>query len=147
MLHENVDCGGNEMNIVKRWLCLVLAILIACALCACGGGNAGNSNTTTTATTGEKSPEELVREAVRSKGYFAYFGMSIGGNELTRSSMTITNVRKISDYEYLVSGRMVMTDVYGTKWYNTFDCTVEKNYSGSWSAGSIEYTSTMWTRG
>lgn len=134
------------MNTVRKLICLALVFLTVCTLCACGGTTTNTETRPQTTTSNEKSPEELVREAVESKGFFAYFGVTIGGNEITRSSLTITNVKKITDSLYQVSGRMVMTDVYGTRWHNTFDCEV-RGYGGSWSAGSLEYTSNSWTKG
>lgn len=128
------------MKIFKKILCLLLAVLAVCSLCACGSGSNSSS-------TKEKTPEQKVRSAVESRGMLEYFGSTIGGNELKRSSATITNVKQVSDTEYRVSGKIVMTDIYGTDWNNTFDCKVTQKSDGSWSAGSFEYTSKNWTKG
>ncbi len=128
------------MKTVKKTLCLILAVLTACSLCACGNGSNSSS-------TKEKTPEQQVRSAVESRGAVEYFGSTIGGNELKRSSATITNVKQVSDTEYRVSGKIVMTDIYGTNWSNTFDCKVTQKSDGSWSAGFFEYTSKNWTKG
>lgn len=127
------------MKIIKKILCLMLVVLAISSLCACVDGSDSSS-------TKEKTPEQQVRSAVEASGRTAYFGKSIGGNEIKSSSATITNVKKISDTEYLVSGKVVMTDVYGTKWNNNFDCTVRKS-GDRWSAGSFDYTSSKWTKG
>ena len=128
------------MKTIKKILCLMLAALAVCSLCACGSGSNSSS-------TKEKTPEQQVRSAVETRGMIEYFGSTIGGNELKRSSATITNVKQVSDTEYRVSGKIVMTDIYGTNWSNTFDCNVTQKSDGSWSAGSFEYTSKNWTKG
>lgn len=129
------------MNTIKKLLCAVLVLAIVCSCCACGKNNTDGS-----VESEEKSTEDVVRSLVETRGMTAYFGMTIGGNELKSSSVTITNVKEISDTEYNVSGKIVMTDVYGNKWNNTFDCSV-KQRNDNWSAGSLEYTSTKWTKG
>ena len=126
------------MKTLKKILCLLLAICMICSLCACGGGNADEPK--------EKTPEDEVRSAVRARGATAYFGSSIGGNELKSSNATISTVKKVSDTEYRVSGKIVMTDVYGTEWNNTFDCTVTKS-GDSWYADSLDYTNSSWSKG
>lgn len=128
------------MKTIKKILCLTLAVLTVCSLCACGSGS--NSSDTE-----EKTPEQQVRSAVETRGLIEYFGTTIGGNEIKRSKATITNVEQVSDTEYRVSGKMVMTDIYGTSWNNTFDCKVTQKSDGGWSAGSFEYTSTSWIKG
>lgn len=128
------------MKIAKKILCLMLAVLTVCSLCACGGGGS-------TSSANEETPEEQVRSAVETRGYIAYFGVTIGGNEIKRSQARITNVEQISETEYRVSGKMVMTDIYATNWSNNFDCKVTQKSDGSWSAGSFNYTSKNWTKG
>ena len=91
------------MKTLKKILCLLLAICTICALCACGGGQSDEPK--------ENTPEDKVRSAVTARGKTAYFGSTIGGNELKSSDATITTVKKVSDTEYRVSGRIVMTDV------------------------------------
>ncbi len=47
----------------------------------------------------------------------------------------------------MVSGKMVMTDVYGTEWSNNFDCNVVSDGTGEkWTAGSFKYTGDKWTK-
>lgn len=132
------------MSMIKKLLCVVLALVTICSCCACGRN--GSSDTDGGAETGEKSTEDVVRSLVESRGMTAYFGMTIGDNELKSSRVTITNVKKVSDTEYNVSGKIVMTDVYGNNWNNTFDCSVKQRGS-DWSAGSLEYKSKNWTKG
>ena len=127
------------MSIAKKVLCLVLVVLTICSLCACGAGSSSSGSK-------PKSETEQVRSAVEVSGRIAYFGKSIGGNEIKSSSANISTVTKVSDTRYKVSGKMTMTDVYGTKWTNNFDCTVDKS-GDSWSAGSFKYTSNNWTKG
>ena len=124
------------MRKIKKILCSVLAVVTMLSLCACGSSTSGTSKTT----------EDQVREAVESRGRVVHIGSKIGDNELNSSNVNITNVKKISDTEYLVSGKIVMTDVYGTAWNNTFDCEVTKE-GDEWSAGSFEYTNSSWRRG
>ena len=128
------------MKTIKKILCLMLAVLAVCSLCACGSGSKSSSTT-------EKTPEQQVRSAVESRGMLQYIGSTIGGNELKSSRVTITNVKKVSDTEYRVSGKIVMSDIYGTNWNNTFDCKVTQKSDGGWSTGSFEYTSKNWTKG
>ena len=128
------------MKLCTRVLCLLLVILTVGSLCACSGGN-GNSSQTPAQT-----PEQEVRSCVEHRGRVAYMLRTIGGNELISSQATVTNVKKISDTKYEVSGRIVMTDVYGTQWSNTFDCEVNK-YTDSWSCSSFDFTNSNWQKG
>ena len=96
------------MKKMMRILCFALVLVMLGSLCACGGGSSKQ----------EESVEDKVRSAVTSKASLEYFGNKIGGNELKSSSATVTNVKKISEKEYNVSGKIEMTDVYGTKWNN-----------------------------
>ena len=124
------------MKTMKTVLCLMVTILMICSLCACG-----SSGGTTVMT-----QDQEIRSAVESRGMIEYMGSKIGGNDIKSSRATVTNVKKVSDYTYLVSGKMVMTDVYGTNWKNTFDCKVTQKSNGNWSAGSFEYTSKNWSK-
>ena len=127
---------------MKRIVAIILVLCVALSLFACGKSKGGSD------ISAENSTEDQVRSAVESKGMMMYYGSTIGGNELKSSKVTITNVKEVSETEYLVSGKIVMTDVYGTNWNNTFDC--EVTYSDireSWSAGSFDYTSKNWTKG
>ena len=124
---------------MKNWkliICLLLVFATLGTLCACGG----NSETK------PESVEDKVRDAVTYKARLEYFGSAIGGNDLKSSSATISTVKKVSDTEYKVSGKMVMTDVYGTRWSNNFDCKVTTSNGDSWSARSFEYTGSKWTK-
>ena len=129
------------MKKFKYVICWLLIIVTLGTLCACIGDNDNSSSNK-----GE-SVESKVRSAVTSKGMIEYYGSSIGGNELKSSDATVSTVKKVSEKEYRVSGKMVMTDVYGTKWSNNFDCKVTSSNGEDWRAGSFEYTGTNWTKG
>lgn len=123
---------------VKIIVLFLAVISIGSFLCACGTG-AGKSN--------EKSEIEAVRSAVEAKGMFAYMGSTIGGNDLKSSEVTITNTQQDGPNKYIVNGKIVMIDIYGTRWSNTFDCEVTRYDSNSeWSAGKLEYRSNSWNR-
>ena len=124
------------MKKMKYIVCWLLVFVTMGTLCACSGDAMGES----------ESAEDKVRNAVHTRAVIAYYGSSIGGNELKSSSATITNIKKVSDTEYRVSGKMVMTDVYGTRWSNYFDCEVTTSDGEKWRAGSFEYTGSKWTR-
>ena len=119
-----------KMKKLKSVVCLFLALLMLGSLCACG--NSG-------------STEDRVRSVVEIHATREYLGSSIGGNDLASSRATISNVRKVSDLKYIVSGKMVMTDIYGTKWSNNFDCTVTSSDGETWST-NFRYTSNTWSR-
>ena len=121
------------MTLIKKILCLLLAMIMLLSLCACGGNNKK-----------AKTPEEEIRQKVETMAAIKYIGSTIGGKELKSSRASVSTVRKISDTEYLVSGKITMMDVYGTNWNNTFDCTVEKDGT-DWDVGSFDYTSENWT--
>ena len=126
---------------MKRIVAIALILCVAFSLFACG--NSVNSNKTS-----EQTTEDKVRSAVESKGILAHYGTTIGGNELSSSKVTITNVKKVSETKYRVSGKIVMTDVYGTGWNNTFDCEVTySDIKESWRAGSFDYKNKNWTKG
>ncbi len=127
------------MKTLKRIFCIMMVILTIGSLCACGTKSG-------TGDSGKKTPEDYVRAEVESRGRFEYFGSSIGGNEIKSSRATITNVKKVTDGKYVVSGKIVMTDIYGTNWNNTFDCEVTGS-GEKWNAGSFEYTSKNWSKG
>ena len=122
------------MELFKKALCLILTLITLCSFSACG------SETTV------KTPEEQIRAAVKNQGYIEFIGSTIGGNEIRSSDAHVTNIKRISDTEYIVNGKVVMTDVYGTAWTNTFDCEVEQDSDGDWDVGSFEYTSDKWTK-
>ena len=123
------------MKVFKKVLCLMLVCLTLGGLCACNS----DSNSS-------RSPLDVIRHEVEARGYSEYGGRSIGGNKLTRSSATITDITKLSETQYRVSGKVVMVDVYGTKWSNTFNCTV--TYTGSsCKVGTFNYTSNKWSKG
>lgn len=129
------------MKTIKKMICVLLALLTVGSLCACGMDSSSNGTSKT-----EITPEQQVRSIVESRGMTQYIGSAIGGNELKSSRATVTNVKYVSFTEYVVSGKIVMTDIYGTNWNNTFDCKVKKS-GNIWSAGSFEYTSKNWTKG
>lgn len=122
---------------MKKIVLLALSCMLCVSLCACNSDSAVGE---------EKSPEELVRSVVEERGRDVYFGATINGNELESSEPVITSVKEISEKEYEVSGIMVLTDVYGDKWENRFDCTVERFDSGPWHTDGFKYASTKWTK-
>ena len=124
------------MKKLKFVVCWLLVFVTLGTLCACSENAIGES----------KSVEDKVRDAVYTRATMAYYGSSIGGNELKSSRATITNVKQISDTEYRVSGKMIMTDVYGTQWSNYFDCKVTTSDGEKWRAKSFEYTGSNWSR-
>ena len=128
------------MKNIKKISCLFLVIMTLFIFSACSGGLADTDSTSS-----ETSETDKVRSVVQTRGAMEYWSGTIGGKELTRSAAIITNVKKISDTEYLVSGKVNMLDVYGTWWTNTFDCEVTK-YGDDWRAGSFDYTSNKWTK-
>lgn len=115
---------------------LLLSLLMLTSLCACKGAGDGDS----------VPVDHKIRAAVMSRADFEYYGASIGGNELKSSTATISNIKKVSDTEYKVSGKIIMTDVYGTKWSNNFDCEVTTSNGEKWVAGSFNYTSGKWNK-
>ena len=123
------------MKIIKMALCLILAILTVCSLCACS----------------KPQPiEERIESAVLMRGAQESVGVTIGGIEIRNSTTTVTNIKKISETEYFVNGRITMYDIYGDSWSNTFDCTVrqEETPSGKiWKSDPFEYTNTNWSKG
>lgn len=131
------------MKALKKLVFTLLILLTVGSLCACGIGAAKNDTTNPP----QKPEADQVKEAVEFYGAFMYSGASIGGNELTSSSVTVTNLKKITETQYNVSGKIVMTDVYGTNWNNTFDCEVTKDEDNTWNPAPFEYTSKNWTKG
>ena len=126
------------MKKIRSIVCLFLALLMLGSLCACGSNDSSGSKS--------ESVEDKVRSAVTSRASLEYYGSSISGNELKSSSATISTVKKVSGTEYKVSGKMVMIDIYGTKWSNNFDCKVTTSDGENWSAKSFEYTSNNWSK-
>ncbi len=122
------------MKTAKKLLCLFLAILSMCTFFACGNEDDG-----------ELSDYEKITWAVEMKAAREYFGRSIGGNDLVKSSARITHREKLSDTEYRISGVVTMSDAYGTSWTNSFDCIVTYE-DDHWDAGTFEYTSTTWRK-
>ena len=126
------------MKKIRSIVCLFLALLMLGSLFACGSNDSSGGKS--------ESVEDKVRNAVTFRATSEYYGSSIGGNELKSSSATISTVKKVSDTEYKVSGKMVMTDIYGTQWSNNFDCKVTTSDGEKWSAKSFEYTSDNWSK-
>lgn len=119
---------------MKRVVCLFIAFLFIFSLVSCE-----NSEVKTT--------EDKVRECVINRGAMEWLGLKIGGNEIRTSSATITNVRKVSEKEYIVNGKMQMTDIYGNVWTNTFDCTVESIDGENWILpDGFSYKSVNWVK-
>lgn len=126
------------MKKIRSIVCLFLALLILGSLCACGSNDSSGGKS--------ESVEDKVCSAVESSAMIQYNSYLIGKNELKSSSATISTVKKISDTEYKVSGKMVMTDIYGTIWNNNFDCKVTTSDGEKWSAESFEYTNEIWLK-
>ena len=92
------------------------------------------------------SDEQMVRDAVTARALMEYYGTSIGGNAITRSNASIASIRQGGEFTYYVSGKMRMTDKYGTIWENNFDCTVTSTNGENWSCSAFRYKNTNWTR-
>ena len=116
-------------------LCCVMMLTLCAAATACGSKEP------------VKSTSDLVRDAVKYSGMTEYIFKSIGGNEIKSSMPEISTLKEISDTEYRVSGSMIMTDVYGTRWKNNFDVTVTYDETNQkWKAGSFNYTGNNWIK-
>lgn len=125
---------------MKKAACLLLvfAMILSSVFVFCGCGD--NSSTY------KKSDEQRIREKVEFWGnYYEYKSKTIGGNELKSAQTHVTNLKKVSDKEYEVSGRIVMYDIYGDGWQNTFDCTATL-WGDEWAISSFTYTSNSWTK-
>jgi hypothetical protein len=127
-----------KMKKIRSIVCLFLALLMLGSLCACGSNDSSGSKS--------ESVEDKVRRAVTTSAWLEHNWFSIGGNELKSSSATISTVKKVTETEYKVSGKMSMIDIYGTKWSNNFDCKVTTSDGEEWSAKSFEYTSNNWSK-
>jgi len=123
------------MKNLTKVVCWLLLLVTIGTFCACSGEGSK-----------EMTVEERVESAINARGLAEFRLYSIGDNELKSSTPTITNMKKISDIEYHVSGKMVMTDIYGTKWTNTFDCKVTQGEDSVWVAHAFEYTSKSWNK-
>ena len=145
---------------LKKWIALLLCVLILCgtvtALNGCSKKSPEQSEEEPEVETTE-SDETKARKAVFEKAEQWCWSHTIGGKDLNSSFAQITNMRAVrnSNYYtigYVASGVFTATDIYGTKYTNTFDCTVERVQlqSGSfsrddkWEAGDFEFKSTYW---
>ena len=124
---------------MKKIICILTIVLIILSLVACDEGTDGSQ---------ASSPEELIKEAVLQKAAGEYKLITLGEKELKSSYAVVTTIQKISDFEYRVSGRISMVDVYATEWKNTFDCTVHLTSIGTWrvSGEGFKYTNQMWEK-
>ncbi len=132
-------------------LCILLAILGAMLP---DSSNSDSANETKVVSTTKeekqkkanpKKDEKMVREAVVSAGVRAGVGKAIGGNDIKFSEATVTNVERVTDDLYRVNGKICMTDIYGTKWENRFDCEVIRA-NNSWLAEPLQYKSENWIK-
>ena len=133
---------------MKRVLSFILALTMTLTLCACGSPASSEENTQeTTPETTEKTEEEIVTEKVNVICSIWYVGSTIGGNELKSSSGTITSLEKESDTEYIAHGILKVTDVYGTVYTNTIDCSVTSSDGGeTWKSRALDFKSETFKR-
>ena len=125
---------------MKKAISIIMIFILIFSMISCNNPSESNKSET---------EEDKIRSAVTRSAQVEFYGNAIGGNELKSSYATISTVRKNSENEYLVSGRMTMVDVYGTYWTNNFDCKVKKSESlDKWIvSGGFNYTSSNWSKG
>lgn len=145
---------------IKKVLSLLMCILIlfgtVMAFNACSKKSPEEETEEAEVETTE-SYETKARQAVFKKAENWYWSHTIGGKDLNSSWAQITNMKREWDSNYnttayVASGIFTATDIYGTKYTNTFDCTVKrvKLQSGSfsrddkWEAGDFKFKSTYW---
>ena len=122
---------------MKRIAAIFFVLCTVLFLCACDSSSGF----------APKSEEELVRESVEIRGGLEYIGTSIGGNKMSSSSASINTVRKVSDTEYYVAGKLTMSDDYGNKWTNNFDCSVVYDSdSDTWDVESFDTPTSGWSK-
>ena len=119
---------------MKKLITFILVLSVAVSFIACG----------------EEENEGLteldhVYNAVYAKGVTWYMAYTIGGKELKSSKVTITSYKKVSDTQYNVYGKIYATDLYGTQYSNTFDCTVSWNDT-KWKTSSFKTNSSTWSK-
>ena len=133
---------------MKRIISFVLALTMILTLCACGSPASSEENPQeTTSETAERTEEEIVTDKVNVICSIWYWGSTIGGNELKSSSGTITSLEKKSDTEYIAHGILKVTDVYGTVYTNTFDCSVTSSDGGeTWTSRDLDLKSETFKR-
>lgn len=133
---------------MKRIISFVLALTMILTLCACGSPASSEENPQeTTPETAERTEEEIVTDKVNVICSIWYWGSTIGGNELKSSSGTITSLEKKSDTEYIAHGILKVTDVYGTVYTNTFDCSVTSSDGGeTWTSRDLDLKSETFKR-
>lgn len=132
---------------MKKAIGILLVFCLCIGLCACGMNEDNSSGETQGKSEREKVEWAVEIRRIAMEASDTKFGTTIGDNEIKSVSVSITNMEKLSDTEYIVNGRITKTDVYGTKWNNTFDCKVTSSDGEEWSAGSFQYKSDSWTRG
>ena len=130
---------------MKKFLAIILTIFITFSIgtvmIACNDNTNNKTNQTQ-----ELSNEQKVRDRVNLKGRVCYLDSSIGGNDLTKSSVNITNYKWTSEYQCIVSGTMQCTDIYGTIWKNKFDIVVTSSDNGkTWDTSDWEFKG-KWTK-
>ena len=101
-----------------------------------------------------KKEEDEVEQVVRDEGALFFLSYTIGGKSLSHSEVHITRVQKTGTVEedsaycpdvYLVSGKIYAVDIYGDKYENSFDCSVNWS-SGEWISNGIETKSKNWDK-
>jgi len=132
---------------MKKILTLILTLCICLGMSACNTVVSNSNNFPR-----EKSEREKIEEAIENRRLAdeildRKFGSKIGDYEINSHSISITNMEKLSNTEYIVNGRVTLTDIYGTKYSNTFDCKVTSSDGENWHAGDFRYKNDYWTKG
>ncbi len=131
---------------MKRVLALFLMIFMVFSIGITIGCQKDEADNDTTQTQ-ELTKEDKVRGAIETRVLIYSLFATIGGNEIKYGRETITNIKWLSESECLVSGIAYMTDIYNTRYKNTFDCRVTTSDNGeTWSAGNLEFKSNYWSR-
>lgn len=128
---------------MKKILSLLLMLAMGLSLCACDDTSGGGIKRTEI----EKVYDAVESMRIATEATDKQLSKTIGGNKIASIRITITNTQKISDNEYLVSGKITKVDVYGNNWNNTFDCSVESDDGDRWDADNFEYKSNNWIKG
>lgn len=91
--------------------------------------------------------DENIRLVVERKGGLNYLGSTLGGIQLQASEAHVTSIREEHQFKKNVSGSITMTDIYGVKWKNSFDCTVSStDYGKTWSCSDFTYLNSGWVK-
>lgn len=131
-------------DVVKALIGLILATIICFGFIGCGKTDTQN----------ETEPDEnyYIRTAVTREINFNRQNWTIDGNDIKSAQTTITNITKkeandtIPFEHYEVNGKVTFTDIYGTNWYNKFDCEVDENNEFCSVYGKIKYKNEYWSK-